>query len=116
MSRIAWIVVGLAAAVGLTAPAAAQTAPNWIAAGARLEVLHRTGDHIEGTHLVLWFPPSPSKLDAEALPECYLSDDACVALVALTPAGMGQRLDTMAGRPLAEFRAEWLTATIGSPQ
>jgi hypothetical protein len=68
MGRIAWIVVGLAAAVGLTAPAAAQTALNWSADdGARIEVLQRSGDHMDGTHLVLWFPPSLAKPDAEAL-------------------------------------------------
>ena len=62
------MVVVLAAAVGPTTPVAAQTALNWSADdGARIEVLQRTGDHIEGTHLVLWFPPSLARPDAEAL-------------------------------------------------
>jgi hypothetical protein len=65
---MAWMVVVLAAAVGLTTPVAAQTALNWSADdGARIEVLQRTGDHIAGTHLVLWFPPSLARPDAEAL-------------------------------------------------
>lgn len=66
---LGWLLAGAAlAAIGSDAPVAVQTALNWSADdGARIEVLRRSGDHLDGAHLVLWFPPSLSKPDAEVL-------------------------------------------------
>ncbi|MEZ5417419.1 MAG: hypothetical protein R2708_08750 [Vicinamibacterales bacterium] len=58
-----------ALALCLAAPAAtAQQALNWSADdGQRIETLRTTGDHIEAANLVLWFPPSLPRGDADAL-------------------------------------------------
>lgn len=68
MIGVGVVLAAVVAAARLPIPAAAQTALNWSADdGARIEVLKRTGDHIEGEHLVLWFPASLARPDAEAL-------------------------------------------------
>ena len=46
----------------------AQQPLNWAGDdGKRVETLKRTGAHIDGDNLVLWFPPSLARIDAEAL-------------------------------------------------
>ena len=35
--------------------------------GKRIESLEKSGSRIEGTHVILWFPPSLTRVDAEAL-------------------------------------------------
>lgn len=61
----AWTLWALIAAA---APAAAQQALNWSADdGQRIEMLRTKGDHIDATNLVLWFPPSLPRAEAEAL-------------------------------------------------
>jgi hypothetical protein len=48
--------------------AAAQTALDWSADdGARIEALGKTGRRIDGTHMVLWHPPSLPAATADAL-------------------------------------------------
>jgi hypothetical protein len=46
----------------------AQQPLNWSADdGKRVESLEKGGSRIDGTHVILWFPPSLSRSDAEAL-------------------------------------------------
>lgn len=67
VSIIRWIVV-LTLSLMASPPAAGQQLLNWAADdGKRVETLAKTGSRIDGDHLVLWFPPSLSRTDAEAL-------------------------------------------------
>jgi hypothetical protein len=46
----------------------AQQPLNWSAEdGKRIESLEKGGSRIDGAHIILWFPPSLSRADAEAL-------------------------------------------------
>ena len=63
--RLALVFVALA---GAGREVHAQPALNWSADdGARIETLRTSGDRIEASNLVLWFPPSLPRADAEAL-------------------------------------------------
>lgn len=69
----------LAGVLCLPAGTGAQQALNWSADdGARIETLARTGRRVEGTHLLLWHPPSLAPADADALVACL--DPAIAAL------------------------------------
>lgn len=59
---------GLVLALVLTMPVAGQPLLNWAADdGKRVESLAKSGSRLDGENLVLWFPSSLPKADAEAL-------------------------------------------------
>jgi len=61
-------IAAAAIAVGLATAAAAQTALNWSADdGARIATLEKSGRRIEGTHMLVWHPPSLLPSDADRL-------------------------------------------------
>src|SRR5262245_39996263 len=68
LSAITHAAVAAVFVLNLSTVGRAQQPLNWAADdGARVETLKKEGSHVDGSHLILWFPPSLPRADAESL-------------------------------------------------